>query len=285
MTPSIAAGLAAASTLVLFVAVRLRSDRVVIERAAAERADADGRRRAWNTYPALVLCRLGSISLPPAVCDRERLRRRLRLSRSIGVDVDHVVGVKLAAAAVAFLACLVTPIAAAAPALAAAAFTLPDVVLARRVVRRTARMDDELPQLLDLLAAASHAGLGGPLALRRAVDGIRGPLADELGLVLTAVDLGGRWREELRAAADRLELPDLQRAVTALSRTETLGSSLSDAITELASRVRDARRAAMTERARKAPVKMLFPLVFLVLPAFLLLTVVPVLLSTLRSIR
>jgi tight adherence protein C len=41
----------------------------------------------------------------------------------------------------------------------------------------------------------------------------------------------------------------------------------------------------MTERARKAPVKMLFPLVFLVLPAFLLLTVVPVLLSTLRSIR
>ena len=51
---------------------------------------------------------------------------------------------------------------------------------------------DELPQLLDLLAAASHAGLGGPLALRRAVDGLRGPLADELGLVLTAVDLGGR---------------------------------------------------------------------------------------------
>ena len=81
MTPSIAAGLAAASTLALFVAVRLRSDRVVIERAAAERADADGRRRAWNTYPTLVLHRLGSISLPTAVCDREQVRRRLRLSR------------------------------------------------------------------------------------------------------------------------------------------------------------------------------------------------------------
>jgi Flp pilus assembly protein TadB len=285
MTPSIAAALAAASMLALVASVRQRIDRVVIERAGAERVVADGHRRAWNMYPALVLRSLGSISLPTAVCDRERLRRRLRLSRSIGVDVDHVVGVKLAAAAAAFLTCLLTPIAVAAPALAAAAFAVPDVVLARRVVRRTARMDDELPQLLDLLAAASHAGLGGPLALRRAVDGIRGPLADELGLVLTAVDLGGRWREELRSAADRLELPDLQRAVTALSRTETLGSSLSDAITELASRVRDARRAAMTERARKAPVKMLFPLVFLVLPAFLLLTVVPVLLSTLRSIR
>jgi pilus assembly protein TadC len=48
--------------------------------------------------------------------------------------------------------------------------------------------------------------------------------------------------------------------------------------------VRAARRLAVTERARTAPVKMLFPLVFLVLPAFLLLTVVPVLLTTLRSI-
>jgi Flp pilus assembly protein TadB len=285
MTPSIAAGLAAASMIALLAAVRRRCDRVVFERAGAVCADATARRRVVKGYPASVLRRLGSVSLPTAVCDRERVRRRLRLSGSVGVDADQVVGVKLVVAVAAFLTCLVTPIAAAAPALAAVAFTLPDVVLARRVVRRAARMDEELPQLLDLLAAASHAGLGGPLALRRAVDAVRGPLADELGLVLAAVDLGGRWREELRSAADRLELPDLQRAVTALGRTETLGSSLSDAITELASRVREARRATMTERARKAPVKMLFPLVFLVLPAFLLLTVVPVLLSTLRSIQ
>jgi tight adherence protein C len=69
-----------------------------------------------------------------------------------------------------------------------------------------------------------------------------------------------------------------------LARAESLGSSLSTAISELATEVRDARRSAATERARKAPVKMLFPLVFLVLPAFLLLTVVPILISALRSI-
>ena len=73
--------------------------------------------------------------------------------------------------------------------------------------------------------------------------------------------------------------------MTALTRTETLGSSLATSMQELAERVRASRRAAVTERARTAPVKMLFPLVFLVLPAFLLLTVVPVLLSTLQSIR
>jgi tight adherence protein C len=285
MTPYVAAGLAAGSMIAFVAAVQGRCDRAILERAGADSAAARARRGASGMHPTLLLRRLGSVSLPPAVCDRERLRRRLRLSRSIGVDVDQVIGMKLLAGVAGFLMCLVTPVAAAAPAVAAVGFTMPDVVLARRVVRRTARMNEELPQLLDLLAAASHAGLGGPLALRRAVDAVRGPLADELALVLTAVDLGARWRDELRSAGDRLELPDLQRAVTALSRTETLGSSLSDAITELASRVRDARRAAMTERARKAPVKMLFPLVFLVLPAFLLLTVVPVLLSTLRSIR
>jgi len=70
-----------------------------------------------------------------------------------------------------------------------------------------------------------------------------------------------------------------------VTRTETLGSSLSDSTIELAADVRAARRASVTERARTAPVKMLFPLVFLVLPAFLLLTVVPVLLTTLQTIR
>jgi tight adherence protein C len=73
--------------------------------------------------------------------------------------------------------------------------------------------------------------------------------------------------------------------VTVLTRTERLGTSLAEATSELAAGVRESRRLARTERARTAPVKMLFPLVFLVLPAFLLLTVVPVLLTTLQSIR
>jgi tight adherence protein C len=155
----------------------------------------------------------------------------------------------------------------------------------RAAKRRLVAVDAEVPQLLDLLAAASSAGLSAPLALRRAVEAVTGPLAEELKDVLLAVDLGGRWRDELRAAADRLGLPDFRRAVAAMTRTETLGASLADSTADLAATVRHSRRAAVTERARTAPVKMLFPLVFLVLPAFLLLTVVPVLLTTLQSIR
>jgi tight adherence protein C len=154
----------------------------------------------------------------------------------------------------------------------------------RAAKRHRAAADAEIPQLLDLLAAASSAGLAAPLALRRAADGLTGPLADEVGATVRAVDLGARWRDELDALAERLDLPDLRRTVSALTRTETLGASLAQATAELAASVRQARRAATMERARTAPVKMLFPLVFLVLPAFLLLTVVPVLLTTVRSI-
>jgi tight adherence protein C len=97
--------------------------------------------------------------------------------------------------------------------------------------------------------------------------------------------LGARWRDELSAAGRRLGLPDLDRVVGVLARSEALGSSLAEEVGRLAADVREARRAASTERARAAPVKMLFPLVFLVLPAFLLLTVVPVLVATVESIR
>jgi len=150
--------------------------------------------------------------------------------------------------------------------------------------RRRTAVDAEIPQLLDLLAAGSSAGLAAPLALRRAADGLAGPLADEIRATVRAVDLGARWRDELDGLAERLDLPDMRRTVAALTRTESLGASLAQGTAELAASVRRSRRAATAERARTAPVKMLFPLVFLVLPAFLLLTVVPVLLTTVRSI-
>ena len=96
--------------------------------------------------------------------------------------------------------------------------------------------------------------------------------------------MGGRWRDELGRIADRLALPDLRAAVVVVARTETLGSSLADSLQELATEVRESRRVRASDRARTAPVKMLFPLVFMVLPAFLLLTVVPVLIATVRSL-
>ena len=219
--------------------------------------------------------------------------RRIRLSRTTTTRLDRggaersereVVASKALLAAAAMLAgsAIVGPVLGA-PA-AAVAWRVPDLVLARLARRTSAAADREIPVLLDLLAVATSAGLPPQLAFRRAVEAAMGPLADELRSVLDASDLGGRWRDELIVVGDRLALPDLQRLLGALARTYSLGSSLAEEIEHLASDVREVRRAAAAQRARTAPVKMLFPLVFLVLPAFLLLTLVPVLLTTVRSI-
>lgn len=162
-------------------------------------------------------------------------------------------------------------------------FRAPDLLLARGRRRRTVEAGREVPVFLDLLAVATSAGLPPQLAVGESVVALRGPLGQELRDAVRAVELGGRWRDELGAAARRLALPELVRAVSVLTRSERLGSSLAEEVTRLASDVRESRRAAATERARTAPVKMLFPLVFLILPAFLLLTVVPVLVTTVRS--
>lgn len=174
----------------------------------------------------------------------------------------------------------------AAGALLACAGAAAPILLARRRERgRRGAVDSQVPQLLDALAAACSAGLSVPTALRRSAGAVDGPLAEELEGVADRVAMGARWREELGELAERSGSHDLRRAIKTLSRAETLGSPLAQTVADLAEEVRAVRGARLAERARRAPVKMLFPLVFLVLPAFLLLTVVPVLLSTIRSIH
>ena len=107
----------------------------------------------------------------------------------------------------------------------------------------------------------------------------------EVAAFLNVADDHLDWHGSFDAYANATGSVDLRRTMAVIRRTESLGASLVDATRELAATVRQARRAATLERARTAPVKMLFPLVFLILPAFLLLTVVPVLLTTVRSIR
>ncbi|HEY7283519.1 MAG TPA: hypothetical protein VID47_18225, partial [Actinomycetota bacterium] len=140
---------------------------------------------------------------------------RVRLEAApVHLGLDRYAGMK-AVSALAFMVVALfapSPVPLLAPVLAAGAFLIPDLVLARMARRRRARMEAQLPQFLDLLAAGSTAGLSALLALRRAAESVRDPLAGELHLLLERVDLGARWRDELHAMAERLHLGDLRRA-------------------------------------------------------------------------
>ncbi|MCI0634944.1 MAG: type II secretion system F family protein [Actinobacteria bacterium] len=274
MIAFLAALLAATAAMAAVVAIGWRPDRLLIARVGigAETAHPRGHR----------LAAAGAWPLVRRIRVSDRTSGRLALS-GISMSERDLAAVKgLGTAAVVVGCSVVVPLLALPAGLLA--FRLPDVAVARIARKRLAKADREVPVLVDLLAIATSSGLPPQLAFRRAVGAAEGPLADELRSVLNVTDLGGRWRDELRAASGRLDLPDLHRVVAALTRSESLGSSLGEELPRLANDVREVRSASATERARAAPVKMLFPLVFLILPAFLLLTVVPVLVTTVRSI-
>jgi tight adherence protein C len=275
VTGTVVALLAALGSVAVVGAVGLRRPPDVLAVYAVGRVD--------GVRVASALDRVGSWPLLRRVGISRVTEARLGLSGT-GWRDRQVVAAKAILVATAVLSGLTI----AGPVLAIPAATIawrvPDIVLARLARRTVAAADREIPVLLDLLAVATSAGLPPQLAFRRAVDAATGPLADELRSVINASDLGGRWRDELNRVGERLDLPDLRRLLGSLARTDAVGSSLAEEVGHLASDVREVRRTAAAQRARTAPVKMLFPLVFLVLPAFLLLTVVPVLLTTVRSI-
>lgn len=162
--------------------------------------------------------------------------------------------------------------------LGAAGWRLPDLLLARRKASLRTRASAAVPDLLDLVAVSVTAGRSPRLALEGAPEAVGGPLGAELDRARRAVSLGASWRAELRESANRSGLPELRRLALVLERSQRLGGPVADRLRELAREVRADRRLRQEERARRAPVVMLFPLVFLILPAFVLAAVIPALL-------
>jgi tight adherence protein C len=171
-----------------------------------------------------------------------------------------------------------------AAAMACAGFGLPEFLLARRAAALSRGAAEEVPTLIDLVSVCVTAGLSPPVALERAAESVRGPLRQSLERARREVALGDSWRTALRGAADGMDLRDMRRLAAALERGQRLGAPLADQLRRLARDVRDERRARAEERARRAPVLMLFPLVFLILPAFVLAAVIPAVVVATRGI-
>jgi tight adherence protein C len=147
----------------------------------------------------------------------------------------------------------------------------------RHARRAAAALDRGLPPALDLLVVA--LGAGAPpqgavdVAARWAPEAVAAPLRQ----VLVTTGLGGSFSDALEAL--RVAWPQLAPVAEVLTASARLGAPAAPALARLADEARAASRRRAEARARVLPVKLLFPLVFLVLPAFGLLTVVPALVS------
>ena len=160
----------------------------------------------------------------------------------------------------------------------------PSIVLDRRAVVRVRKIDYEIPELVDLLVTTVEAGVGFLAALQLAARRVREPLGQELRVTLREQGMGLTLDEALRNLGTRTNSGNLRMFVQAVLQGETLGVSIGKILRDLAVDMRKARRQMAEERAQKAPIKLLFPLVFLILPAMMLVLLGPAMYAIVKQL-
>jgi tight adherence protein C len=153
----------------------------------------------------------------------------------------------------------------------------PALFLDRRSATRITKIDYEIPELVDLLVTTVEAGVGFVSALQLAARRVREPLGQELRVALREQGMGLTLNEALRNLGSRTNSTNLQMFVQAVLQGETLGVSIGKILRDLAVDMRKRRRQMAEERAQKAPIKLLFPLVMLILPAMFIVLLGPAL--------
>ena len=166
----------------------------------------------------------------------------------------------------------------------AGGWMLPLIIVRRKARSRLQEIDHRLPDLIDLLVVTVEAGLGFGGALRLAAEHVTGPLSDELRLTLQEQTMGLGTDEALSNMAVRAATPGMLAFVRAMAQGERLGISIGHVLRNLAVDMRKRRRSMAEERAQKAPIKMLFPLVFLIFPAMFIVLMTPALLSIISTL-
>lgn len=153
-----------------------------------------------------------------------------------------------------------------------------------RAKRRLAEIDYELPELIDLLVVTIEAGLGFVGSLKMAAKRLRGPLGDELRLTLQEQNMGLSINEALHNTMLRADTPAMRSFVRSVTQGERLGVSIGQIMRDLAGEMRRRRKQNAEERAQKAPIKILFPLVFLIFPAMFIVLLGPALIQFMHAI-
>lgn len=160
-------------------------------------------------------------------------------------------------------------------AIVALSWELPATVIRARGRKRLDEIDRTLPQFVDLVVATVEAGISFGGAVNGAASRFTGALGEELQLTMHQQNLGISSERALQDMLQRCDTPAVRSFVRAVVRAESHGVSIGPMLRHLAHDIRQRRRDIARERIQKAPVKLLFPLVLLILPALLIVIMFP----------
>lgn len=165
---------------------------------------------------------------------------------------------------------------------AAIVYVAPDALVASRARERQERIQHALPDALDQVTIAIEAGLGLETAIARAGQFGSGPLAEELTRTIQDMRVGFSRKEAWLALAARTDVVDLRRFARAIMQADQYGVSIAHVVRTQAKELRAKRRQRAEERAMKVPVKILFPLMFSILPVLFIVVLGPGVLNLLQ---
>ncbi|KZE92019.1 hypothetical protein AVP42_02922 [Agromyces sp. NDB4Y10] len=168
-------------------------------------------------------------------------------------------------------------------ALTAILFFFPDVRINSRAHDRQNKIRRALPDTLDQMTIAVEAGLGFDAAMAKAARGGHGPLADELIRVLQDMSIGRTRRDSFHELEGRTSIEELRRFVRAVIQADAYGIALGDVLRVQAGEMRLKRRQRAEEQAQKITVKILFPLVFCLLPVLFIVILTPAAVQMIRT--
>jgi tight adherence protein C len=159
----------------------------------------------------------------------------------------------------------------------------PTSAVRRKADARLYRIDYDMPELIDLLVVTVEGGLGLNASLQLASERIKGPLGEELRIAIQEQRMGLSQLQALENLQTRVPTPAVRSFVRAMVQGERLGVSIGQILRSLALEMRKRRRAAAEERAQKAPIKILFPLVFMIFPAMFVVILGPAVISVFNA--
>jgi len=162
-------------------------------------------------------------------------------------------------------------------------FFLPEMWLSSQITRRQDAIRKAMPDALDLLTICVEAGLGFDAAMAKVNEKWDNELALAFGRVIREVQLGKLRREALRDMADGLGVAEMSSFVAAVIQSEQLGVSMAKVLRIQSEQMRIRRRQAAEEKAHQAPIKMLFPMVFLIFPSLMVVLLGPAALVLMNS--
>lgn len=152
----------------------------------------------------------------------------------------------------------------------------PNFWLKSKVKQRQYDIAISLPGALDMMSICVEAGLGFEAAMQKVAENSDDALAVELRRVISEIRVGIRRIDALRHLVDRTGVDEIASFVAVLAQSDKLGIAIKDVLNTQAVQMRIKRRQRAEEAARKAPLKMLFPLTFFIFPALFIVLLGPV---------